>query len=366
MSKFIDEFGHQVTNGYNCKNMGLQMGLPRMESYFPGIMRGTYYLIGAPSGCGKTAFVDDKFVYSLYKYWKSSDKKVKIKIRYNSYEIDKVRKIAKLIARHIFEQHGLLLDINFILGKTTDSRKLLPKEIFELVQEAKEEFRDLEEILDIYDIKENPTGILNDIKKDMKSFGEIVGSGADRYFKPYNPDYYYIDILDHASLMKQETDLASNHYLSKKETIDRYSQYCVELRNLYGTTHVVIQQFNRSLESAYRSKFQGLEPSQSDFKETGCTFEDCDIALGFFSPSMFGYKDYDDYDIGKLGKRFIGMNIIKNRDGESDVRVPLKFIGEIGQFGEMPLPGDMIGMKAVYEELNNLSKLKNARISIGK
>lgn len=48
----VDSFYELVDRGREGKNIGLSMGLPKMEEYIDGLTQGTSYLIGAGSGTG--------------------------------------------------------------------------------------------------------------------------------------------------------------------------------------------------------------------------------------------------------------------------------------------------------------------------
>jgi hypothetical protein len=47
-------------------------------------------------------------------------------------------------------------------------------------------------------------------------------------------------------------------------------------------------------------------------------------------------EKYRGYKIDQLRDRFRSLSLLKNRDGESDKVVGLRFIGEIGFFEELP------------------------------
>jgi hypothetical protein len=47
-------------------------------------------------------------------------------------------------------------------------------------------------------------------------------------------------------------------------------------------------------------------------------------------------EKYRGYRIDQLRDRFRSLSLLKNRDGESDKVVGLRFIGEIGFFEELP------------------------------
>ena len=49
-------------------------------------------------------------------------------------------------------------------------------------------------------------------------------------------------------------------------------------------------------------------------------------------------EEYNGYDINQIRDRFRWAEVLKNRDGVSDVGIGLNFIGEIGLFTELLAP----------------------------
>lgn len=50
------------------------------------------------------------------------------------------------------------------------------------------------------------------------------------------------------------------------------------------------------------------------------------------------------------------MNIMKSRDGVANKKLPLFFNGAVDFFKELPKTEDMIGMRRVYEYINELNR----------
>ena len=57
-----------IDNGRLGLNKGISLGSfkSKLDNEIYGIQKGTYYLIGARLKVGKTAFVDDTFVFNAY------------------------------------------------------------------------------------------------------------------------------------------------------------------------------------------------------------------------------------------------------------------------------------------------------------
>ena len=57
-----ERFYNLIESGRLGKNIGLSIGLPKMENCMDGFLPGTSYLIAAQSGVGKTSFMLYSFI----------------------------------------------------------------------------------------------------------------------------------------------------------------------------------------------------------------------------------------------------------------------------------------------------------------
>ena len=141
-----------------------------------------------------------------------------------------------------------------------------------------------------------------------------------------------ICIVDHLYHLKKERGFQT------KEVLDKFSEYCVALKNMFGITFLNIQQFNRSLSSTERQKFKNvdLSPQESDFKDTGNTYQDADVVLGTMNPFKLDMETMLDYQVDKLNEKLIMFKIIKNRLGSDNKAVGLYANPKAGSFEELP------------------------------
>lgn len=124
-------------------------------------------------------------------------------------------------------------------------------------------------------------------------------------YKPHNENRYWIQIIDHIALMKEERGF------NTKQNIDKMSQYFVQLRNNYRATPVVIQQLAFDSESDERYKQQRLTPTLRDFGDSKYTTRDANVILALFSPVRYGLERFQDYDITKLGNTYRNLEILE-------------------------------------------------------
>jgi replicative DNA helicase len=356
----FDSVEDRIKRGMAGLNRGLPMGFERLVQYVPNVQRGTYYLVGGETGSGKTAFTDDAFVFNPYEFWRSNPEvreKTNFKIFYWSLEIDKEVKITKAVCRKLFLDYGLTLDINYVLSR---GKNRCSQEHFDMVMSCRSYFEEMEDVLEIMDLNQNPTGVNKFMLNYAKANGEFVfktvNNGKeniqifDKYI-PKDPNEYVLIVIDHISLMKRERGY------TVKDNIDKMSEYLIPLRNNFGYSPVIVQQLNRSNTATDRFKMDMVEPKLSDFKDSGNTQQDANVIMSLFSPRRHELENFRGYDIRKLKDRFRSLSVLKNRDGASDVRVGLQFVGEVGYFNEIPKVQEFKDDPSLYQKIVNLETI---------
>jgi hypothetical protein len=363
-----DNFIKYIDDGRKGLNRGIPMGFPRLDRYLRGIQKKRYYLIGANTGVGKTAFVDEAFILNPYEWITKTNAKEKLKVFYYSFEIDLESKLCKWVSYQIFKDHNIIIDPDHIAGMDmqheNDSENKLSDENYNLVLSYREYFETLFENIQFEDVAINPTGIKRQVEEYCKSVGKEVSyskivEGREKqikYYKQDNSNEYVIVIIDHIALLKQEQSF------SKKLLIDKMDEYLIELRNKYRIIPVVISQFNRELGDIQRQKFKELVPILEDFKDSGNTQESANVVIALFSPKRYNLKSYIDYDLkGEIESKqvvdyFRAMFVLKNRGGKDGVRLGMRFLGNCGYFEEIPPPKDFEKNPLWYSKIVDFSK----------
>jgi replicative DNA helicase len=352
----FDEVLKKIDRGKEGLNIGLPMGFNRLVDYVPDIQQGTYYLVGGETGTGKTAFADNCFLYNPYDWIKSHpDSKMKMKVIYWSFEIDKSVKMTKGICKKLYTDFNIITDINFVLSR---GKNRVSQEIYDRVILLRDYFEEMEDVLEIFDGAMNPTGINRFMLNYARANGEFVmkkyktddgkeGEAFDHYV-PNDPNLYTIVLIDHVSLTKKEQGLKT------KETVDKLSEYLIPMRNNFNFIPVVVQQIGRANTQVDRIKLDRMEPQLSDFKDSGNTQQDANVIMSLFAPHRHEMENFRGFDITKLKDRFRSLKVLKNRDGSSDFRIPLHFIGEVGQFTELPKLSQFNADPRLYETYGKL------------
>lgn len=375
---YFDKIKSNIEQGKLGLNIGIPIGLPTLNYFLGGLRKKKYILLGSNTGVGKTAFVD--YVYIIYPlFWllKNKDTKKKLKIIYYSFEIDLDSKLIKWASLLLFLDKGIIVDPDIIISARRKKNNLneveiIPEEIEQQILSLKPYFDYIEENVEIIDTPMNPTGIrkkvldhfLNNgvleeekiVYKDTKTNKDV--ERIKTTYIPYDNDLTTLLVVDHYGLLKLENVEGAGK--NKKSSIDKLSEYIIELRNKYELSAILISQFNRDISDVGRHKQnKELRPQLEDFKETSTTSDDADIVLAPFNPNRYDITKYRDYDLTASfnSKILRWLFILKNRGGKADVNIALRLLGECGYFEELlskpPITLSTSGMDDFYKDLGN-------------
>jgi hypothetical protein len=306
-------------------NKGLFMGegLKNINNAINGVQKGRLYGVAAPSKVGKSTFVDYAFVINpiidAYK------QKIPLEVLYFSFELDRISKEFDFLAHFLHEDLGIItitlengqtkggsniipLTPDYLRGRLQDDEGNIIK-VKEKVEEALHQmykkwiipmFGEFDKngrristgFIKFIEQKDNPTGLYKYLKRYAEKHGNwITIPTVDKKtrivgYKPNDPDKYTIIVTDHLRKLLPERGFAM------KQTVDKYIEYQVELRNWCGFTFVDIIHTNRSLADQDRLRFAKdlLYPTSDDIKDTGNIAEDADYVFTLFNPNDERYN----------------------------------------------------------------------------
>lgn len=355
------DFKERIKRGLSGDYTGLKNGFNKVNKYIFGVQRGCYTLVGGLSGSAKTTLVDFILLNAIQD---AETKNIPINIFYYSFEIDEITKKCNWLSMLIYDKYDVVIAPEKIKG--LGDFKLTEKEL-ELV---KSEFDNLERLFSkinwVWE-STNPTGIYKECWNFIEKRGTLIkqpykdefGNNKERITKfiPNNENEYNIGIIDHLALMKSEKSF------TLKENIDKMSEYCVVLRNLFSMTWFIVQQFNQGLNSVDRAKFKGVDisPQQSDFKDSTNPYTDADIVLGIMNankmdmPTCLGYNINIKDAIYNLKDRFRMLKIIKNRLSRDNIVIGLLFKPKSGSFEEL-IPAKDLSLDDINELNSKLNE----------
>ncbi len=336
----VDDLLKQVEQGRESKNQGLSQGMPRLEQYTDGVSQGTYTLLGAGSGSGKTTFALYAYVYRPLVDNPEAD--------YNvlcfSLEMSPNALFAKLLSMYIWEHYGIEISTKEMLSRTKG--RILPNDLYDVVLEASEWLRSVEHKITIYDKPCSAPVVQNVLKKYLENFGTFKESSNRTTFIKKNESQIITVMLDHGGLLRPT---AGN---SLKQEIDNTSAVFVQYRNVCGISPLFISQLNREQGSMERRKQNLVDPRRQDFKDSANPEQDSDIIIALYDPTRDMLKSYHGYDVQQLTRVIRGILVLKSRYGDGDVFIGSAFYGKVGHFRELPkssMIGDYTKWKTIHD-----------------
>ena len=327
-----DRLFQMVEDGKNGLNIGLDTGIPKLNSTIGGWQRQKYYCIFGGTSSGKTSFV----LYSLIYRSLMDNFDEDVKIVYYSLEMSAEILFSKLLSLYAYEQHNVVLSSDTILS----FQESISNEYYDVIKNCKDWLKSIESKFIIYDGGVNARILYATMKTHLDKWGSKEKEEGRIIYTPHKPNGSVFVVLDHIGLVKTEEGR------TLKQEIDLTSKFLVTLRKVYGISPIVLMQQNRDASSMDRRKFEMTEPTIHDLKNTNNVGEDCDIAIAVYYPNREKISNYRGYKIivpngVGFGEFFRSLVICKNRFGVSNAVIATNFFGEIGLFKELP-KGDQI------------------------
>lgn len=326
----------RIQTGLKGEFQGLDNGFNRINDYIFGIQRKCITLIGGLSGTYKSTILD----FIIQNAILDAEKKgITFNVFYNSFEIDELSKKCNWLSVQIFLKYGIVVPPEVIKGF---GKNRLTDEQQKLVLDLEPEIERLFSKIHWNFTPDNPTGVYNRIWKFMELRGTFIkedyhdaesNSTKQKIVKfiPNNPKEYNLMCTDHLYLLKKERGF------DVKRNIDKFSEYQVETKNMFGFSFINLQQFNQGLSSIERQKFKGVDisPQQSDFRDTTNPYTDADVCLGLMCPYKLDMEECLGYDINKLQEKMLMFKIIKNRLSRDNIAIGLYADAKSGTFKEL-------------------------------
>jgi len=340
----------------------------RFREVWPGIERKKYYIVTGQQKSGKTQFTDYTFLYEPLKYAYRNPDKVRVKIFYFSLEMSAEEKLQQLISHLLYIKSKGATVVSPTDLRSTREDKPVEKEILDEI--SKPEYMNFmqffeEHVTIISDIR-NPTGIYKFMENYAKNSGtifkkelEIVNSSTKEritqsvfsHYVPNDEDEYVICIVDHISLLSQETGLSLHETISKLS-----ADYFVKLRNYYSFIPVVVQQQAIAGESDQNVKDNRLFPTVSNLAENKLTSRDANSMFGLYSPFRHNIAKHEGYDISVFRDNIRFMELMISRDGGAGSVCPLFFNGAVNYFAEMPRSDNKQELDKMYKLTDHYRK----------
>ena len=368
---FITERKKKVERGdINC----ILLPFVRFRSELVGIEQGTYYLVSGLTKSAKSQITNYLFVYNTIFYAIDNPDKISIKIFYYPLEETPESITLRFMSFLLFKLSNQKIRISPVDLKSTNSNKPLDDEILDLLKsdEYQRYMKFFEEHVTFMSDR-NPTGIWKTVKayadnngnshyRSIKFTNKDTGEEEERkifdYYTPNNPKEYVFILVDHVSLLENERGM------TLRETINKLSEYMIILRNKYNYIPVIVQQQSTETGNLDAYKAGKIRPTMAGLSDSKYTAKDCTVMLGITNPYSFEIPEYLGYNIQKLKGNARFLEVVLNRNGQSNGICPLYFDGATNFFNELPLPSDVTGLDKVYKYIESIKRKANASFMI--
>lgn len=356
-----------LDGGINC----IPCPFERFRDEWPGIEQRRYYVISGATKSSKTQLMTFLFLINTILFVYKRPGLIKLKIFYFPLEETKEAVTLRFMAFLLnYTSKGKFRICPTDL-ESTDERKPLSQEALDAMNSP--EFNAImalyEEIVEFRE-EQNATGMY----KILRSYGESRGktffneveydvvdefgnkkhvkSKEFDHYEPEDPNEYVIAIADHVGCLRLEKDIPT-----LKQNIERWSDYCIFLRNRFNMILCNIQQQNSETTNLEAFKANKVRPTKDGLKDSKKPGEDCNVLIGITNPYTFELSEYLGYDIKTLKDNARFMEIVLNRNGRANGICPLYFDGAIDKYAELPLPNDTVNIEKVYNFIKQQSKL---------
>lgn len=357
----IEERRNRILNGeINC----IPTPFECFSEDFSGIQQGKYYLLSAHQKCGKTQLASFMFLFHPILYAYKHQDLISLKIFYYPLEETKERIVLRFMSYLLYTMSNFRIQVSS--EDLLSVKEAVNGEILELLKS--EEYQNILEFFNqCVEFREssNPTGCYKDLRKYAeangkihkkkisypdKVTGELVEQEVFDYYEPFNPKEYVLIIYDHLSLITQEQGM------DLRQSMNKLSEYMVYLRNTFNYTPIVIHQQSSETQSLDAFKASKIRPTAMGLADSKYTGRDCNVMLGLSNPYAFEIPEYLGYNITRLRNNVRFLEVVLNRDGNSNGILPLYFNGKCCYFSPLPSPRNEEGMKRVYNMIENKNK----------
>ena len=349
-----------LNGGVNC----IPSPLKRFRRDFVGIERKKYYLVTAHEKSGKTQLFSYLFLYTSLDYAFKNPEKVRLKAFYYHLEEDEQTIVLRYMSYLLYNLSSKKIRISPSDLESTNEEQVLSEDILRLLEttEYKERLEFFEKCVEFME-STNPSGIWFDLNAYADSHGKSVyveeeytnrdtGEIKKRkkfdHYEPDDPDEYVLIITDHVSLLTQERSM------SLRETINKYSEYMVTLRNKFGYTPIAIQQQSTETADLEAFKANKIRPNTPGLSDSKYTARDCNTMLGIVNPFKFEIPTYLKYNIEKFQDNIRFLEVVIQRGGVAKGIAPLFFDGATCYFNQLPDYRELSKINKYYEYLDRI------------
>lgn len=282
IDRVINNLKDRRNNALNGEINCIPFDFTRFSNDIPGIEKDKYYLISGNTKSGKSQLTNYLFLYTPLLYAYHNPDKVRVKIFYFPLEETPENITLRFMSYLLFTLSGIR--IAPIDLKSTNSNKILPQDILDLLES--EEYISILKFYEenvIFLNERNPTGIwkmmlkyaqdtgtihYKDINITNKETGLVETKQVFDYYEPHDIKEYVLCITDHVSLLENERGY------DLRQTINKFSEYMMILRNKYHIIPIVVQQQSTETSSLEAFKNNKIRPTTAGLADSKYTSKD--------------------------------------------------------------------------------------------
>lgn len=352
-----------LNGGVNC----IPSPFKKFRKDFVGIEQKKYYLITAHEKSGKTQMFSYLFLYTALDYAYMHPDRIRLKVFYYPLEEDEQSIVLRYMSYLLFTLSGKRIRISPADLESTNEEHVLPENILTLLQteEYKKRFEFFEQCVQFMD-STNPSGVWFDLNAYADSHGKSImvdeeytnrdtGEIKKRkkfdHYEPDDPDEYVLIAIDHVSLLSQERGK------NLRETINKLSEYMVQLRNKFRYTPIVIQQQSTETADLEAFKANKIRPTTAGLSDSKYTARDCNTMIGIVNPFKFEIPTYLKYNIERFQDNIRFIEIVIQRGGIAKGIAALFFDGATCYFNQLPDYNELSKINKYYAYLANIRQV---------
>lgn len=354
---------------------------PRLCKYIPGIEKGKNWIVTANPGGGKTQFTKFTFVFDPFLWVQENPQHgMSIEVLYFALEESAEEFVLSMLNFLLSEKYKINKSMKEMKSPFTYST--VSDSDVKIIESCEQDAREFMENIKIFDNVSNPYGIYKEVRKhaiangtlyyeDSRgkgktiTYNEYVDLGdeekASFHFSHYesnDPERTTVVIVDHFSLLTPEKEAPTMWEAMSKMSAE-YGRKQISKNFKY--VFVNVQQQNADSESVIfnnmgKKVIEKFRPSTNYLANNKETNRDAFVTIGLFHPHKHAIPEYQigdiSYDISMLKNNFRSALILKNREGEADLELPMFFNGKTHKFRELPI--DREGMENVYKQLRQI------------
>lgn len=343
---------------------------------FPGLEQEEYIIVTGAQKTAKSQFTSWMFIYTPILYAYEHPDKVRVKIFYAPLEESKEKVVMRFMRYLLYIKSGRSLRVTHHELNSTIDGQPVDNRIIELL-----ETEEYQKILDFFEKHiefmdaTNPTGLYKTLvryadehgKREFTDlvttdeFGEKRTTKVFKSYTPNDPDEYVIIITDHVGLLQEESGR------DKRNTIKKWSEYCMELRDRYRYIPVNVQQQSTETLDKEAFKLNRIRPTPSGLADCKDTRYDCNVMIGLTNPFAMDVKSYLGYDITRLKDHQRFVEIMLSRDGTANSVKAMYFDGAVSFFAELKNPTSpdfATFINQVYALIDNLKATARQRVTM--